>query len=112
MPNWPEHVTGDEMVAAMDKLGIDGAIFISPFAMYRYDASYAVEVQRAHPGSVRDRQTGGSGRPGGGGSHRRLEEDAGHGRHSHHAAERIANTNRATPVSTAFCARLSGTTFR
>jgi predicted TIM-barrel fold metal-dependent hydrolase len=43
-------VTGDEMVAAMDKLGIDGAILISPFAMYRYDASYAVEVQRAHPG--------------------------------------------------------------
>jgi predicted TIM-barrel fold metal-dependent hydrolase len=50
VPNWPAHVTGDEMVAAMDKLGIDGAIFISPFAMYRYDASYAVEVQRAHPG--------------------------------------------------------------
>src|SRR6187431_1053704 len=50
VPNWPPHVTGDEMVAAMDKLGIDGAIFISPFAMYRYDASYAVEVQRKHPG--------------------------------------------------------------
>src|SRR6476620_9990971 len=48
-PNWPPHVTGDEMVAAMDKVGVDGAIFISPFAMYRYDASYAVEVQRAHP---------------------------------------------------------------
>jgi L-fuconolactonase len=50
VPNWPEHVTGDEMVAAMDKVGVDGAIFISPFAMYRYDGSYAVEVQRAHPG--------------------------------------------------------------
>jgi predicted TIM-barrel fold metal-dependent hydrolase len=50
VPNWPAHVTGDEMVAAMDKVGVDGAIFISPFAMYRYDASYAVEVQRAHPG--------------------------------------------------------------
>src|SRR5262249_15275969 len=25
------------------------AIFISAFSMYRYDASYAVEVQRAHP---------------------------------------------------------------
>ena len=49
VPNWPDHVTGDEMVAAMDKVGVDGAIFISPFAMYRYDASYAVEVQRAHP---------------------------------------------------------------
>jgi predicted TIM-barrel fold metal-dependent hydrolase len=38
------------MVAAMDRLGVDGAIFISAFSMYRYDASYAVEVQKAHPG--------------------------------------------------------------
>ena len=49
VPNWPAHVTGDEMVAAMDKVGVDGAIYISPFSMYRYDASYAVEAQRAHP---------------------------------------------------------------
>src|SRR6266851_6492981 len=49
VPNWPDHVTGDEMVAAMDKVGVDGAIFISAFSSYRYDASYAVEVQRAHP---------------------------------------------------------------
>src|SRR6201984_2517836 len=49
VPNWPAHVTGDEMVAAMDKLGIDGAIFISPFSMYRYDGSHAVEGQKAHP---------------------------------------------------------------
>ena len=34
----------------MDKVGVDGSIFISSFSMYRYDASYAVEVQRAHPG--------------------------------------------------------------
>jgi hypothetical protein len=26
IPNWPAHVTGDEMVAAMDKVGVDGAI--------------------------------------------------------------------------------------
>jgi L-fuconolactonase len=49
VPNWPPHVTGDEMVAAMDKVGVDGAIFISSFSMYRYDASYAVEVVKAHP---------------------------------------------------------------
>ncbi|HEX4043633.1 MAG TPA: amidohydrolase family protein [Xanthobacteraceae bacterium] len=49
MPNWPPHATGDEMVAAMDKVRVDGAIFISAFGLYRYDASYAVEVQRAHP---------------------------------------------------------------
>src|SRR6201992_689031 len=49
VPNWPDHVTGDEMVEAMDKVGVDGAIFISSFSMYRYDASYAVEVAKAHP---------------------------------------------------------------
>src|ERR1700726_740220 len=52
VPNWPAHVTGDEMVAAMNKVGVDGAIFISAFSMYRYDASYAVDVQRAHPGRL------------------------------------------------------------
>ncbi len=36
----------------MDKVGVDGAIFISAFSLYRYDASYAVEVQRAHPGRM------------------------------------------------------------
>jgi predicted TIM-barrel fold metal-dependent hydrolase len=50
VPNWPPSATGDETVAAMDKLGIDGAIFISAFSLYGYDASYAVEVQRKHSG--------------------------------------------------------------
>jgi len=49
VPNWPPHVTGDEMVEAMDKVGVDGAIFISAHSLYQYDASYAVEVQRKHP---------------------------------------------------------------
>src|SRR5580704_1288060 len=49
VPNWPAHVTGDEMVAAMDKVGVAGAIYISPFSMYEYDASYAVGVRSAHP---------------------------------------------------------------
>jgi predicted TIM-barrel fold metal-dependent hydrolase len=52
VPNWPPHVTGDEMVAAMDKVGVDGAIFISAFSLYQYDASYAIEVQKAHPGRM------------------------------------------------------------
>src|ERR1700726_476387 len=50
VPNWPPHVTGDEMVAAMDKVGVDGAIFISNPSMYRDSASYAIENNRAHPG--------------------------------------------------------------
>ena len=50
VPNWPGHVTGDEMVEAMDAVGVDGAIFISAFSMYRYDASYAIEVRNSYPG--------------------------------------------------------------
>jgi predicted TIM-barrel fold metal-dependent hydrolase len=46
----PPHVTGNEMVAAMDAVGVDGALLVSPFTMYRYDASYALEVHAAHPG--------------------------------------------------------------
>ena len=46
----PPEVTGDDMVAAMDAVGVDGAILVSPFTMYRYDASYALEVHAAHPG--------------------------------------------------------------
>jgi predicted TIM-barrel fold metal-dependent hydrolase len=37
------------MVAAMDAVGVDGAILVSPFSLYRYDASYALEVFAAHP---------------------------------------------------------------
>jgi predicted TIM-barrel fold metal-dependent hydrolase len=46
----PPEVTGDDMVAAMDAVGVDGAVLVSPFAMYRYDASYAIDVHRKHPG--------------------------------------------------------------
>ena len=45
----PAEVTGDDMVAAMDAVGVDGAVLVSPFTMYRYDASYALEVHRQHP---------------------------------------------------------------
>jgi predicted TIM-barrel fold metal-dependent hydrolase len=43
------HVTADEMVMAMDAVGVDGAIAVSPRGMYSFDPSYAVQVQRAHP---------------------------------------------------------------
>jgi L-fuconolactonase len=46
----PAEVTGDQMVAAMDAVGVDGAVLVSPFSMYGYDASYALEVYAAHPG--------------------------------------------------------------
>ena len=43
-PASPE-MTGDQMVAAMDAVGVDGAVLVSPFSMYRYAASYVLEVQ-------------------------------------------------------------------
>ena len=46
----PPEVTGDEMVRAMDAVGVDGAVLVSPFTMYRYDASYVIDVHAAHPG--------------------------------------------------------------
>jgi predicted TIM-barrel fold metal-dependent hydrolase len=46
----PPAVTGKDMVAAMDAVGVDGAILVSPYSLYRYDASYAIEVHGAFPG--------------------------------------------------------------
>jgi L-fuconolactonase len=45
----PAEVTGDQMAAAMEAVGVDGAVLVSPFSMYRYDASYALTVYAAHP---------------------------------------------------------------
>src|SRR6516165_6780284 len=49
----PAEVTRDQMVAAMDAVGVDGAVLVSPFSMYRYDASYAIAVHAAHPSRFR-----------------------------------------------------------
>jgi L-fuconolactonase len=49
----PAEVTGDQMCTAMDAVGVDGAVLVSPFSMYRYDASYALEVYAAHPNRFR-----------------------------------------------------------
>src|SRR4030081_1417428 len=49
----PAAVTGDQRGAAMDAVGVDGAILVSPFSMYRYDASYAKDVYAAHPDRFR-----------------------------------------------------------
>ena len=46
----PPEVTGNDVVAAMDAVGVDGAVLVSAFTMYRYDASYAISVRKAHPG--------------------------------------------------------------
>ena len=46
----PPEVTGDDVVAAKDAVGVDGALLVSPFTMYRYDANYPIQVHAAHPG--------------------------------------------------------------
>ena len=45
----PDEATGDQMVEAMDAVGVDGALLVSPYTMYRYDPSYALEVYAKHP---------------------------------------------------------------
>ena len=46
----PPSANGEEMVAAMDAVGVDGAILVSAYTMYRYDPSFALEVYAQHPG--------------------------------------------------------------
>ena len=45
----PKEITGDQMVVAMDAVGVDGAVLVSPYSMYRYDPSYVLEVVAKHP---------------------------------------------------------------
>ncbi len=46
----PAEMTGEAMVKAMDEVGVDGALLTSVFAIYRFDARYAVGVRNEHPG--------------------------------------------------------------
>jgi len=45
----PPEVTGDQLVAAMDAVGVAGAVLVSAYTMYRFDASYAQAVHASHP---------------------------------------------------------------
>ena len=84
VPNWPAHVTGDEMVAAMDKVGVDGAIFISAFGCiamtpatrWRCNARIPIASQSSSR-SIRTIPRWMTSSPRG--------SDAGNGRHPHHA---------------------------
>ena len=44
----PASATGDELIAAMDEAGVHGALLVSAYSFYRYDASYAQQVYAAH----------------------------------------------------------------
>src|ERR1700687_3298080 len=45
--------TGEEMVAAMNSVGCDGAIMVSSCSAYEYDPSYALEVFNTYPDKFR-----------------------------------------------------------
>ena len=49
----PKEVTGDAMIGEMERVGVDGAILVSPWTMYRYDASYAKSVYEKFPNKFR-----------------------------------------------------------
>ena len=46
----PDEVTGGDMVVAMDQVGVDGALLVSPLRLYGYDASYVMDVYDSYPG--------------------------------------------------------------
>ena len=45
----PPEVTGPDMIKAMDEVGVDGALLVSVYTMYKWDASYAVSVHKQFP---------------------------------------------------------------
>jgi len=49
----PDSANMQEMTAAMDAVGVDGAIIVSTFNLYRYDPSYALECFHAFPDRFR-----------------------------------------------------------
>lgn len=49
----PSSVTGKEQIAAMDAAGVDAAILVSPWALYRDDPSHVTEVYREFPDRFR-----------------------------------------------------------
>src|SRR6202161_2767738 len=48
-----DSASGEEMVAAMNGVGVDGAIMVSSFSAYEYDPSYALEVYNTYPDKFR-----------------------------------------------------------
>ena len=105
VPNWPATSPATRWWRRWTRSASTARSSSPPSRMYRYDASYAVEVQRAHPGRFGHRQAGRPGRPGGGRGHRRVEADARRGRRPHHAAEGGRARRRTIRASTGSCAR-------
>ena len=65
------------MVAAMDAVGVNGAVLVSPYTMYRFDPSYVLEVRSEARRPLLPRQAGRSERSRHSREHRRLEVQEG-----------------------------------
>ncbi len=95
----PEEMTGDQMVAAMEAVGVDGAVLVSPFSMYRYDVPLRRELRPRTggkaPGPVLPGQAGRSERSRRRRRRRRLEGKEGYGgRSDHHARQCLGRSSR------------------
>jgi predicted TIM-barrel fold metal-dependent hydrolase len=49
----PDSANGAEMTAAMDVVGVDAAVIVASYSMYRFDPSYAMEVYNTYPNRFR-----------------------------------------------------------
>lgn len=49
----PQSANGEEMTAAMDAVGVDAAVIVSTFNLYRYDPSFALSVYARWPDRFR-----------------------------------------------------------
>ena len=54
----PVEVTGDDMVAAMDAVGVAGALLVSPLSLVRLRRQLCARSPLAAPGAVQPRQAG------------------------------------------------------
>jgi hypothetical protein len=53
-PHGPRSATGEEMAAATDAVGVDGAIIVSTFNLYRYDPSYVLAAYASRIGETEE----------------------------------------------------------
>ena len=108
----PPEVTGADMIKAMDEVGVDGALLISVYAMYRWDASYAVGVHKQHPNRFARDQAGQSQRSQGRRDDRGMGEDGGTVAMRIMMTPEVSTDRRPIPASTACWRRPASTTCR
>ena len=100
------------MIKAMDAVGVDGALLVSVYTMYRWDASYAVAVQKAHPDRFGVIKPVNANDPKVADTIAEWAAMPRHGRHPHHDDAARSRPTRPIPASTASSPRRPSTTCR